>query len=528
MRVFRKDESGYILVLGLLVMPVFIGFGLLIIDVGRGNNAHADLSAAADAVALAGARELDGGTDAIDRARVAMAQITNSVAMLSRTEPGQMETLVYADAAGNEFEVVFLTTIPDNDTDPIDFSFATADGTQAEYVYVRAQSIDLESNFTRLFSQILNQETVPVAAVAVATALPEVICDVPPLYICNPFEFDGAGNYVGDEIQNRFAAGDFHARMIKLHPKGSDTPSPGNFGFLSVNGSSSADAIRDIFAGARNPTCYPAGTVRTSPGAANSISQGVNTRFDIYTGSFSNYNPNSPNAFPIGPAENVRKGIRPDVLPNGTVNHCFGPSSGTLGDDHIMGSNGLFNANGVDDEVFGFPDNLVMTPPNQGVQGAFAGVGEWDAQNYLDQNYGAGVVDANLIPRSFAGTSEPSRYDVYRYELANDLHLLTSPGGESGEALCGPNKNQPINPITATDRRVMVAAIIDCGQVSGAGGGVTDFPVNSFASIFLTRPMISPTPGQDATIDIEIIDITGFGGNGTLDDFVRAEAVLVR
>ncbi|MDT8327018.1 MAG: pilus assembly protein TadG-related protein [Roseovarius sp.] len=526
MRLFSKDESGYILVLGLLVMPVFIGFGLLIIDVGRGNNAHADLSAAADAVALAGARELDGGADAIDRARVAMAQITNSVSMLSRSEPGQRETLVYADGAGNEFEVVFLTTIPDNDTDPIDFSYATNDGELAEYVHVRAQSNNLETAFLNPISQLT--ESVPIAAVAVATALPEVICDVPPLYMCNPFEFDGAGNYVGDEIQNRFAAGDFHARMIKLHPKGSDTPSPGNFGFLSVNGSSSADAIRDIFAGARNPTCYPAGTVTTSPGAANSISQGVNTRFDIYTGSFNNYNPNSPNAFPIGPAENVRKGIRPDVLPNGNVNHCFGPSSGTLGDDHIMGSNGLFNANGVDDEVFGFPDNLVMTPPNQGVQGAFAGVGDWDAQNYLNQNYGTalGFVDANDIPRSFAGASEPSRYDVYRYELENDLHLRTSPGGESGAALCGPSKNQSINPITATDRRVMVAAIIDCGQVSG--GGVTDFPVNSFASIFLTRPMISPAPGEDATIDIEIIDITGFGGNGTLDDFVRAEAVLVR
>ena len=140
MRMFRKDESGYILVLGLIVMPVFIGFGLLIIDVGRGNNAHADLSAAADAVALAGARELDGGLDAIDRAKSAMAQITNSVAMLSPTEPGDQGTLVYQDTDGNEFEVVFLKSIPANDTDDIDFSKATTDSALAEYVYVRAQS----------------------------------------------------------------------------------------------------------------------------------------------------------------------------------------------------------------------------------------------------------------------------------------------------------------------------------------------------------------------------------------------------
>lgn len=32
----------------------------------------------------------------------------------------------------------------------------------------------------------------------------------------------------------------------------------------------------------------------------------------------------------------------------------------------------------------------------------------------------------------------------------------------------------------------------------------------------------------DKTIDIEIIDITGSGGKGTLDEFVRQESLLVR
>ena len=72
-----------------------------------------------------------------------------------------------------------------------------------------------------------------------------------------------------------------------------------------------------------------------------------------------------------------------------------------------------------------------------------------------------------------------------------------------------------------------MAAIIDCGTV-GDGGGVNEYPVKAFASIFLTRPMESPAPGVDSTIDVEIIDITGFGGNGTLETFIRAEAILVR
>ena len=77
------DDRGYALVLTLLFMPVFIGLSLIIIDLGRGNNAHSDLQAAADALALAAAGELDGGPDSITRAKEAMAEVRNSVSFLS-------------------------------------------------------------------------------------------------------------------------------------------------------------------------------------------------------------------------------------------------------------------------------------------------------------------------------------------------------------------------------------------------------------------------------------------------------------
>ena len=54
------------------------------------------------------------------------------------------------------------------------------------------------------------------------------------------------------------------------------------------------------------------------------------------------------------------------------------------------------------------------------------------------------------------------------------------------------------------------------------------YPVNSFLSVFMTRPMEQNSGGGDGTIDIEIIDVTGSAGNGTLDDFIRTEAVLIR
>ena len=143
-------EDGYVLLFAILILPVFAGFGLLIIDIGRGNNAHADLQSAADAVALAGAAELDGGTDSIDRAKEAMAIIENSVNMLQPVSEAPL-SLVYEDVDGNEFIVVFLSDIPDDDTIPITNQWLidnqTANGTEAEFIYVRAQSDDLISTF---------------------------------------------------------------------------------------------------------------------------------------------------------------------------------------------------------------------------------------------------------------------------------------------------------------------------------------------------------------------------------------------
>lgn len=542
---FKRDEDGFVLVLALLVLPVFFGFAFIILDIGRGNNAHSDLSAAADAVALAGAAELDGGVDAITRAKAAMAKLQTNVSMLARSGDDVEISLVYEDTDDNEFTVVFLEDIPAEDTTPITPEFlatnSTTISTDAKYVYVLAQSRDLDTAFFNPANMM--STSVPIAAAAVAKSV-SAVCNIPPLYICNPFEFDSSGSYVGDALQTHFAQGDLHGRMIRLHPKGSSTHAPGNFGFLSVDGTSSADALRDYFAGNLNPTCFATDTVTTKPGAATSISQGINTRFDIYEGPFSNWR-NATKPFVIGPAVNVRKGIRPDVSVHGPhvrIDDCVGHgSSGTPGDDHLNDVSAGWDANTTNDYVYGLADNDMMTPPNLGVPGASIGTWDWPIEAYLSENYGTEAPLVSAIPNSFPGSTSlfgahvPSRYDVYRYEISSGLYAMRHPGemvggsasGESGEAMCGPLKTHPIDPISSPDRRVSVAAIIDCGTV-GDGGGVNEYPVNAFASIFLTRPMERLAPGVDSTIDVEIIDITGYGGNGTLDNFIRAESILVR
>lgn len=505
-----SDLRGYAMVLALLFMPVFIGMALLVLDIGRGNNAHSDLQAAADALALAGARELDGGADAIDRAKAAMTNLTNTVSYLD-TGGSSSQDLVYADEDGNEFRVVFLTDIPDSDDTVLDADYlddnATSDGTQAAYVWVGAQADDLTSFFFNPITRA--RETVPVGASAVATYT-SAACDVTPLYICNPFE----SSHIN--LQDAFAAGQLHGRLIKLHPKGNATESPGNFGFLQVTGrndntTASANAIRTIFAGAYNPTCYDAKLVTTKPGAATSIAQGINVRFDIYAGPFSN------NASSYPPAQNVRKG-------------------------YVYSGSNSCNASLTTNTSWAmpFPPNATMAAPGSGAAGAFVGSGNWDIATYWAVNHPSRTLtqamldEMNSMPGAASpGSTVPSRYDVYRYEIdhnmVSDLSVGNGTGGrrESGNPMCAASKNPSVPPVSDPDRRVVFAALVDCLAHAAEGGGVNDYPVNAYASLFLVAPMRT-SGGSDSTIDTEIIDITGYGGNGTLDLFVRSEATLVR
>jgi len=511
MRDFTRDTDGFAATLGLVLMPALILFTVVLIDVGRGNNAHSDLQAAADAMALAGARELDGGVDSITRANAAMANLSNSVSYLGQTDATARITLQMG-GTNSAYTITYLTAIPASDDLPLDATFiaanSTTDGTEAAYVLVHAQSQNLLTTGNLLGAA-------PVAAEAVATYA-TAACDVTPLFICNPFESQNL------DLQQSFANGQLHGRLLRLHPKGNGTAAPGNFGFLQVNGANdnttaSANAIRRVFAGAYNPTCYSARRVTTKPGAATSIRQGLNVRMDIYDGPMGN------DADEYPPDVNVRKGyVRANTGPNNACNK-------ELTATPAWAQN--------------FPANAVMQAPGSGVPGAFIGSGNWDINAYWQANYQttppAALADFNSFPAAQSpGIAMPSRYDVYRYELstrgtANDLVARHSTGNnpaatdqyeEVGTPICSQSKNGALP--AEEGRRIIFAALIDC--LAEAGGGATEMRVNSYASLFLTRPMEKNSGGEDGTIDVEIVDITGWGGNGSLDTFVRDEATLVR
>lgn len=524
---FFKSDSGYALVLTLLFMPVFIGMSLLVIDISRGNNAQSDLQAAADALALAGARELDGGVNSIDRALGAMSNISNTVSFLGRTDEAAATTLTFAvDGVDNPFTVVFLRQLPSNDDEPIDFSFCvtnaatsttcSTDQGDARFVYVRAQSRDL-SPFFALFFEGVNQVTdVPVAAQAVATYR-TAACDVTPLFICNPFE----GEVADDSLQVAFSEGRLHGRLIRLIPRGTGTAFPGNFGLLSSAEGNGVNTLRDIFATGGNRTCYESGLVETQTGRPAAIRTGINVRFDMYDGVMNG----NRNDLAYAPASNVRKGF---ILDSGN-NWCNADA-----------------AEGTEEAwAMGFPDNDVM--PLVTTSGARIGEGNWDLETYWAVNH----PDQPLPPDSAnsrdgrvthaPGAQMASRYDIYRYEIDNDRVADLSAGDplrpgangdgtrESGLPQCTGTDDTMLSTTRENDRRIIFAAIIDC-LANADNAGRSTLPVNSFASVFMVNPMLQGgTNVEDAgVIDVEFVDITGAGGNGTLDTFVRDEANLVR
>src|SRR4051812_38506537 len=72
---FRRDQSGMALIYITITLPVVVTLGVLALDVGRLSTLQSSLQHGADALALAGAGELDRRPDAITRANRAIANL---------------------------------------------------------------------------------------------------------------------------------------------------------------------------------------------------------------------------------------------------------------------------------------------------------------------------------------------------------------------------------------------------------------------------------------------------------------------
>lgn len=488
MKRFWRGDQGYVLVLVLLALPVLMLMAVLVIDIARGNNAQSDLAAAADALALAAAAELDGKPDALTRAQTAMAALANTVDFLTAGSGPARQTIT--PEPGGAVQAVFLRAIPASDDLPIDAAWIAAQGTQsgvaARYVMI---TVEPPSGFQPLFPNPLGGARSAMPLRARAVARPETLaCGMTPLFICNPFEA------ASETLEDAFAAGHLHARLLRLAPL-DGTQRPGNFGFLVTAkapdmSTASIKALADMIAGAPTEACFAGSRVATLPEAAN-IADAHDTIFDVYDGRYRNTQAVYP------PGINVRKGWIPINRRN--PDYCR-----------------MAPADPANGQALGFPDNSAMVALPSGAPGALIGQGGWALPQYWLVNFQAVLTAAQRAAMSsFAvlgpdGMILPARYDTYRYEIDNGLVGHWSQGGpvpgenrESGQALCAISRG--VTPVADPDRRVALAAVIDCLANPDTG---QPRPIRGFVSMFMPTPM-DAAPEKRSKLDVEIIDVTG-------------------
>lgn len=474
LREFWRDQRGIALILVSIMLQAIIGFSILAVDMSRANNLHNDLQKGADAMAVAGAGELDGKADSITRADRALATLVSNHYLFSG-QTGVDQTLQAAGVTRR-----YLRSLPASDASPIAAANVITDEVagafEAKYVEVTVTPVGFFSMFPISFiSGKDSDNSFNVGTVSVA-GFRSAVCDFTPMFICNPF---GAGD---DGIKKLAQSLTGHSRaMVALKTQKNGSYGPGNYGFLQTpDGSLSTPKITEMFASIRPKACYTNDGVDTRPGNIPPVNDGINVRFDIYP----NGNKYDPAVYP--PAPNVLKGMAVK----------------------ITGKNCTYEApnNGQASNYMALPRDTCLPNCSTNVPDKL-GDGGWDRAAYFKVNHpGKTLAQAGL-------DANASRYDVYNWEAGNS----NEHGAEATLPQC--NAKTP-----DLKRRLINVAILDCStlNISGQGG---NYPVQTFASFFLTEPAGGP---PNADIYGEIVDITGRGGQGTLDNFLRNEVQLYR
>ncbi|ACL57539.1 conserved hypothetical protein [Methylobacterium nodulans ORS 2060] len=448
------DSRGIMLPYVSIMLVVIAGLSLLGLDGIRYMSLQTQMQAAADALALAGAAELNGKAGARARAQAAIDNLlSNGLSGMGVTAPVQVT-------------VQFKRTLPVASQLPTGGTAATADS-DAHFVIVDASPITLNTIFPASFVNSALANTFTSGAQSVA-GMNQSICSIPPVYLCNPWEGTGI------DLTTALATPGQARRQLKLLNDG--TSSPGHFGWLvPPDNNVSASNLQDWISRTTPKTCYRDGYVSLNTGAKQSALAGFNTRFDI-----------GADATHV-PDVNVRKG-----RVSNSANWC--------------------NAQPDTDRALALPQDSTFT---NFASGGAMGDGKWDCQGYWDFNhhttprptaneFGQARVCGDPNSTTF------SRYEIYRYEIINSkvtdwsrgtvLNNWTAPPpyssstGENGQPLCTGTTN------AVSGRRVLPIAVINCTEnatLMGNGANADNIPVAGFAKFFITEPVNTTGAASD-------------------------------
>jgi len=494
---FWHDTEGAVLPLATIMLVVFVGGGLLAVDASRYMDLQTHLQKAADAAALAAAAELDRKPTAIARADLAVQTLVSN-------------RQVFGEGVSNvQVRTRYLESLPSNDNLPILAASVTTDPRLARFVEVTVEPTTLNTVFPATFMGSATNTAVT-SAVAVA-GFDSVACKFTPVYICNPYE--GLGDFL--TIANTPS---FRRRLLQITSEPGGAAYPGNFGYLSPSIGQGNPPLEEMLAAVSPGACFRQNGVETRTGNP-AVEDALNVRFDLFRqGGGPNSFRNNP-AYP--PAANVRKGYK--IGTGGTQDACkqetaynteampsTNPATGAdpSGRRGLTRDNCFYPTTGTGAVNPSYP--CALAGADSSVQGRI-GDGNWDLAGYMKTNH-PDVAASSWPP------SDSSRYDVYRWEIANNRVGSASLSGESGTKFCS-----SVPAVQNPDRRIVHGAVINCRQYESLlnGGSGRNIPVLAFAKFFLTEPAQGESSGRKI-IWAELVDTIEPGeDDGVLRDQVQ-------
>ena len=473
------DKTGATLAYVALLLLALLGVVGLSYDLGRHYILSVELQKAADAAAIAGAYQLSPTGDPAQILADATTAATGAVVQNRRRLGNSPGDVSIATVQG-------LQTIPASDDTPI----GGASGPPYNYIRAITEATVANNVFARAAGQA---DTITLQREAVATK-GRAVCQITPLAICNPNELtEGPGadfnaeEYFGRQI------------LVRAHGGGNQAWAPGNFGFLDVDGfGNGARGLADALGVNGAGVCFNT-EVQTEPGQTNGARAAINTRFDMYENPFFRNADDDPD-FP--PAENVIKGYNTDAN-----NFCRRPRPSN------------------DPDFMGLPRDTDLSDANR------FGNGQWNCFDYWDTVHPGGVPRPPGCGNTpGATTSAITRFEVYRYEIDNNL-VPDGSVAENGQPQCAdPNANPPASPTNGqlhTDRRIIAMAVLNCLEFEVRGN--TTLPAEAFINGFITEPVLdAPGNADSGDIVLEVVGSNQAGAGGLVPVVERSWVEVVR
>lgn len=511
------DRGGAIAPTLALSLFALIAAGGIAFDYARMASLDTELQNAADQAALAAASQLDGNEGACERAvAAARNMIANRTLMANEAGAGRAITIADPGVCGGDTSITFnanasIRFYQEKDKDP-----AATDDSNAKFVEVEVDPREAFFAFTPIVAAFSSGQ---LTARAFA-GLGEAICRVPPLMMCNPDETNDPSftieDYIG--IGVRLVAND-----------GGGNYGPGNFGFLDVG--QGANDLAAILGRNGDPgNCSSGTTVTTEPGNMINLRDALNTRFDMYDQGLNQACSKDGTMCP--PSYNARI----DLVRDGTGNNSCGfsqngsqgwsePANVYPGTAYPEGSAPVTLSESEIAAVspMGYPRDIchafsIVGACTRGIIGS----GLWDRYAYFRShslttpaNYSVDSTSFNGFLMNTFGTTTPTRFQVYQYEMANAATRLQPVAVGSRTSSATPVCNQPgVQPgPNQIDRRVLSVAVVNC-VAEGIKGKTSGVEVTKHIDVFLTEPTVPRERTEIADIYVEIVGESANAADG--------------